>query len=130
MSYSRNITDAGFQAICDHPLLKELNISRCEGITDHGLRDVKNLTNLESLDMNLCSNITDVGFQAVCDLPLLKKLNISGCEEITDHGLHGVKNLTNLETLRMRYCRNITDVGIREVNFSNPNVAISEYQLF
>ena len=56
MSSCRNITDVGFQAVCDLPLLKKLHMSHCDGITDHGLSGVKNLKNIKSLNTNYCSN--------------------------------------------------------------------------
>jgi Leucine-rich repeat (LRR) protein len=87
----------------------ELNLSRSK-ITDAGLRQLKGLTALESLDLMSCRNITDAGMVHLKGMTHLHALNLSGTQ-ITDAGLVHLKGMTKLQTLAL-YHTEITDAGL------------------
>ena len=127
-------TDADLEQLRDMPELETLSLIYCEKITDAGLVHLKNLTNLQYLDLmetqitdtglvhlknltNLQSlglmktQITDTGLVHLKDLTNLKDLGLMETQ-ITDAGLVHLKDLTNLQDLDLTGCENITDAGL------------------
>ena len=83
-------------------------------IDDRILVYVRDLENVESIDLNNCDRITDDGLVAFEKLTTLKRLDL-GCDiqssRITDAGLDHLKGLTSLTSLGLAG-RQITDAGL------------------
>src|SRR5437899_580195 len=77
-------------------------------ITDAGLQYLKNLRELEELDL-YGTRITDAGLASLKDLTALRKLNLLGAA-VTDEGLEQLSDLTKLEELNL-YRTKITNTG-------------------
>ena len=106
------ITDDGLAQLNDLTNLQYLNLSLCENITDDGLAHLKNLTNLETLYLG-GPKITDAGLVYLKELTNLQDINLSFCENITADGLVHLKDLTNLQNLDLSNCQNIMRSGKR-----------------
>jgi len=114
---------------------EEIDLYRCECITDVGLEHLKNVN---VINLNTCRSITDAG---LAHLKNVKKINL--CEtNITDAGLaylrnvkvidltrtkvhHGLKHLENAEKINLDGCRYVTDnllthlKNVKEINLNN-----------
>ena len=133
------VTDKGLQSLVGLRHLLDLGVSRCGGLSDHGLaglaavtsltrlnlRSVKHLTDeglvvcLRSLtnlrELDLSSNaLTDQCVNVVCQLPLLHKLDLSSCEKLTDQTLLGLSAVVTCPVveLDLSQCPLITDKGL------------------
>jgi hypothetical protein len=102
------ITDAGVRHLGGLTRLRYLRLYREDAlspgfqgprITSTGLVHLKNLTELESLDL-MGQDIDDVGLKHLGGLKNLKRLYASG-NGITDRGLDHLKGLTQLEDLHL-----------------------------
>jgi len=56
--------------------LKELNLSRCNNITNDELLTLSKLSNLVKLDLSYCNKITDIGINYLSKLSNLVKLDL------------------------------------------------------
>lgn len=95
LSENRNITDDGLKALKGLPGLSSLNLSSCS-ITASGLGHLSPLSKLESLNLSFCNRLTDPGLKALRSLPRLSYLDVQGCVKLTHAGLAriGRKGLT------------------------------------
>src|SRR5262249_16382505 len=102
------ITDKGLKPLGRLKELKYLRLYREDSlrpgftgprITDAGLAHLKDLTDLESLDL-MGQDITDAGLEHVKGMKNLRELNLSG-PGITDAGLEHLKGLDRLERLHL-----------------------------
>ncbi len=76
-----SLNDQGLEQIARVRALKQLMIAKNAGITDDGLRALRNLPNLSDLDVSFCSKITNSGVgYIVKGCKNLEKLVISGTE--------------------------------------------------
>lgn len=111
------ITDGGLRELKEITNLTSLNISHCCEITDVGLENLSNLIHLDSLNLSNCEKVTDIGLKNLSNLIQLDSLNISKCEKITDIGLNYVsKYLTNLKSLNIERCNKISDNSMGNLN--------------
>lgn len=85
-------TDANLAAICRQcPLLTDLNLSCCFGITNDGLGALQ-CPFLTKLNVGCNSGITSDGLAGL-QCPLLTDLDLTGCRHITKDGLAGLSSL-------------------------------------
>ncbi|XP_032667041.1 F-box/LRR-repeat protein 2-like isoform X2 [Odontomachus brunneus] len=91
--------DTALRTIATLPKLEYLNISFVLGITDNGL---KNLKNLKGLECSGCENITDNG---ICEIlvssPQLQLLDLSFCSRITNNIFKVAKVIRDNEPSKM-----------------------------
>ena len=71
------------------------------GTTDADLEQLRDMPELETLNLWGSENITDAGLAHLKGLTNLDGLGLRGCEKITDAGLAQLKDLTNLETINL-----------------------------
>ena len=64
--------------------------------------------------------ITDAGLKELKHLASLTSLNLSGCLSITDAGLKELNPLASLTFLDMSYCGEVTDAGLKESDAQAP----------
>jgi len=68
-------------------------LGKCKRITDLGLENIGNLTQLNDLNLCNCVNITDTGLEYVGKLTQLTNLDLGGCLGISHDGYHRLKTL-------------------------------------
>lgn len=114
---------------CNCPLLRSLDLSWVEGLTDSVIRDllapppdsrpgfIETKTRLRHLtEVKLAgADISDVSVRLLAHhLPLLAKLDLSHCHKVTDMGIAvlGAAKSTRLSSLDVSSCSNITDTSL------------------
>eukprot|EP01047_Picozoa_sp_COSAG01_P056790 COSAG01_NODE_6483_length_3639_cov_27.490113_1_plen_239_part_10 len=101
-----------------YPNLRNLNLSRCNQITDKELQAIAaNCTQLSSLDLSWCQQITNEGLQAIAaKFTQLSSLDLNNCYKITDAGLQALAaNCTQLSSLNLTGCSQITNEGLQAI---------------
>lgn len=110
---STGITDKGIAQLQDLTNLKALHIDHSQ-MTDQGFLALARLTKLEYLALE-CHTFSDKGLAVVDGMPGLTWLSVGGDEdhlsEITDAGLRHVEGLRNLVSLDLSFSE-ITDDGL------------------
>lgn len=106
--------------------LKHLDLTRCRGVTDKGLRAcVNNVPYLEGLQLSKCSNITDVSLnELIPTMPNLSHLDLEELDALPNSVLQTLANSPcnkNIRHLSISYCEDLGDVGMLPVlkNCSN-----------
>ncbi|KAL2317408.1 hypothetical protein Fmac_031284 [Flemingia macrophylla] len=121
--------------------LKELNLSKCAGVTDENLSflvqthkdlekiditccgrithaSISSITNsclrLTSLRMESCSMVSREGFLFIGQCQLLEELDVTDTE-IDDQGLLSISRCTKLSNLKLGICLMITDIGLKHI---------------
>ncbi|MAV35037.1 MAG: hypothetical protein CMJ59_06220, partial [Planctomycetaceae bacterium] len=92
-------------------------------ITDAGLVHLTGLTDLQTLDLTLCTNVTDAGLVHLQGRTTLEYLNLNGTG-VTDAGLAHLAGLTKLQSISLP--KQITDAGIAELQKALPNCTIEK----
>jgi hypothetical protein len=93
--------------------LKYLVLTHCDNITYQSFIHLKNLLQLESLNLyhSAIENIDD-GLIYLQDLTKLKELNLSRCFRTTDKALVYLKQIKSLKILDISYCEGISDQSL------------------
>ena len=110
---SYDITDAGLKDLRNMPNLASLDLSLCIYITDEGLKELGGLSCLTSLRLVSCDGITDEGLKGLGHMPNLTSLNLPSCSKVTDAVLKDLGHMTKLTSLDLRLCFKITDAGLK-----------------
>jgi F-box/leucine-rich repeat protein 2/20 len=100
--------------------LKELSLSKCQGVTDAGVVGVvAACTGLQKLDLTCCREITNVALEAIAtNCKGLLSLKMENCLLVTSEGLVLIgRNCFHLEELDLTDC-NLDDNG-KSFRFSN-----------
>jgi F-box/leucine-rich repeat protein 2/20 len=97
--------------------LKRLDLTRCRGISDPGVRKlVHNIPEIEDLRLSKCRGIFDETLtQLLPTMPVLAHLDVEGLEELTDtvlHSLAGSRCARHLRHLNVTDCENMGDIGM------------------
>ena len=103
---------AGNPATISHPWFGQVDPGKL-GVSDAGLAHLKQLENLQHLDLN-GTQITDAGLAELKTLKNLQKLLIGYNEKMTGTGLAELKDLKNLQHLDLIHC-GITDDGAKRL---------------
>jgi hypothetical protein len=115
------MTDAGMKDLRDWTNLPEVCFSRCNCVTDAGLAHLVEMPALEGLCM-LSTTFTDAGLVHVGKMHRLEWLAISRVP-ITDAGLEHLKPLANLQRLSI-YRTRVTQRGIDQLQQALPHCEI------
>jgi hypothetical protein len=147
LSYS-SVTDAGIRGLELIPVLEELNLHRCNQITDvgflqncralkkldlsytpvtnGGIRGLELIFTLEELNLFWCRQISDVSFLRSCRA--LTKLDLSNTS-VGDAGIRGLELIPTLEDLKLSDCSRMLDVSclrscpaLKKLHLSNTSV--------
>jgi F-box/leucine-rich repeat protein 2/20 len=97
--------------------LKRLDLTRCRGITDPGVRKlVHSIPEIEDLRLPKCRGIFDETLtQLLPTTPVLAHLDVEGLEELTDTVLHSLASsrcARRLRHLNVTDCKNMGDTGM------------------
>lgn len=100
--------------------LKHLDLTRCRGITDQGVRTfANNLPFLEGLNLSRCTGILDATLtELLPTVPLLSHLDLEELEDLTNIVLQTLANspcAKRLRHLSISYCENLGDTGMLPV---------------
>lgn len=100
--------------------LKHLDLTRCRGITDVGVKKLTgNLPLLEGLQLSKCHVLTDDAFTTVLPtLPVLTHLDIEELDGLTNEVLKTLATAMcapHLRHLCISYCENLGDAGMLPV---------------
>ncbi|KAG8624900.1 hypothetical protein KVT40_006651 [Elsinoe batatas] len=100
--------------------LKHLDLSRCRGVTDIGLRAcVNNVENIEGLQLSKCSTLTDASLDdLIPTMPNLTHLDLEELDQLTNGSLQTLANspcAPHLRHLSISYCENLGDTGMLPV---------------
>lgn len=117
-------------SLATKPKLQFLYLSGCSELPDSELENMwAALKTLHELDLWRCQRITDVGLAGIRMLPSLRKLNLSNCPLLTNDTLSSISRLPNLQRLNIAGCVSITDLShltssqkgppLREINASS-----------
>ncbi|XP_047498108.1 F-box protein At3g58530-like isoform X3 [Penaeus chinensis] len=137
------MTDLAVLSVCQHLThIKKLNLRRCQGITENGIRALRQLKHLEELNISHLDAVTSESVEEalgkephpslkllnVASLPLSWKtvvniaaslpnltfLDVSMCTGgINDKSVQAIcKSLTKLQTLNLSGCTAVTDIGL------------------
>jgi F-box/leucine-rich repeat protein 2/20 len=100
--------------------LKHLDLTRCRGITDQGVRTfVNNIPEIEGLQLSKCHGILDATLTDLLPTtPLLTHLDLEELEDLTNVVLQCLSNAPCAKRLRhlsISYCENLGDTGMLPV---------------
>ena len=107
--------------------LKHLDLTRCRGITDQGVRTlVNNVPDLEGLQLAKCQGILDATLTDLLPtVPMLTHLDLEECEDLTNAFLQCLAHAPcarRLQHLGISYCENLGDTGMIPVMKSCTNL--------
>jgi F-box/leucine-rich repeat protein 2/20 len=97
--------------------LKHLDLTRCRGISDRGVRTfVNNIPEIEGLQLSKCNGILDETLtQLFPTTPMLTHLDLEELEALTNAVPQSLANspcAKRLRHLSVSYCENIGDIGM------------------
>lgn len=107
----------GLSGIAGLRNLKSLSI---ENTTTFGmdcvLKDIsKNCFYLDNLNISRCEYVTDIGMQSLSALPNLQTLSINRLNRITSKSLKAISSCKNLKFLSVEECSNVDNSGLLDV---------------
>ncbi len=103
--------------------LQMLSLYYCNQITDDGLVNLADMTQLETLDLSGCS-ITGSGFECLKNLQQLHTLKLFTCNQLVDANLMLLSDLTQLKTLDVDGCLSIGVETVQELQKALPECKI------
>ncbi|PQO48215.1 COR domain-containing protein, partial [Blastopirellula marina] len=106
------IENEGLAHLKELKQLQTLDLSGCERIENEGLALLKELKQLNTLDLSWCKRIENEGLAHLKELKQLQTLNLSGCKQIESAGLAHLKDLKQLQTLHLGGCGRIESAGL------------------
>ncbi|XP_032238115.2 F-box/LRR-repeat protein 2 [Nematostella vectensis] len=94
--------------------LEFLDVSHCTCITDKGLCAIYGLSDLLTLNINMCIEVTDATLVNVSrHLRSLRELSFNGCSLVTDTGVIAIaQGLSQLQTLDASKCDGVSDLSV------------------
>ena len=100
--------------------LKHLDLTRCRGLTDQGVRTfVNNIPEIEGLQLSKCHGILDATLTDLLPTtPMLTHLDLEELEDLTNVVLQCLSNspcAKRLRHLSISYCENLGDTGMLPV---------------
>ncbi|PKO12497.1 MAG: hypothetical protein CVU39_23715 [Chloroflexi bacterium HGW-Chloroflexi-10] len=90
LSENRNLGNAGMRWVKDMTQLYSLNLSAC-GLNDRGLDPILQMRHLKRLDLSYCVRLTDVGIKKLTVMRNLEELDLHGIPKITNAGIRWVE---------------------------------------
>ena len=130
-----SVDDEGMRILCDMECLEELEVGKCENVTDegmvmfgkigrlkklffwecgigkNGLKWAGGMRSLVHLEIDSCDNLTDEGMGVMGKMEWLEYLQIEMCEGVTNEGLKLLGGLRELRTLHIGGCDRFSDEG-------------------
>jgi len=122
------ITDEGLSRLSgiDLPLLEQLDLGHCAGITDAGLAHAGTMHQVSYLSLMACARITDAGLSHLMGMRNLTGLDLRGCDGITDRGLQTLATKIGWHRILLGGCKNITADGVARLQTTAPNADVAK----
>jgi len=124
--------DPEIDVLTDRPIvpprkLKHLDLTRCRGISDDGLRYIiGNVPEIEGLQLSKCRGVIDATLiELLPTTPKLTHLDLEELEDLTNLFLDTLAHSPCIKTLRhlnISFCENISDVGMIPVIQAGTNL--------
>lgn len=91
-------------------MVRRLNLSHCHHLSDVAMAALlEKCTLLKDLDITDCNNLTDTSIQALCNCTSMTRLNVRRCTLLSDASIKTLsKHCVLLRYLNIRSCDNIT----------------------
>jgi hypothetical protein len=86
-----------------------LDLRGSQQLTDKGLMQLSDLSNLEVAKLDGCFSIQGKGLVAFSKSNRLHSLSLANCRRLSDEALINISHLDSLETLSLHGCRCLTD---------------------
>ncbi|CAI6333170.1 unnamed protein product [Periconia digitata] len=128
--------DSEIDVLTDRPIvpprrLKHLDLTRCRGITDIGIKTLAgNVPLLEGLQLSKCHNLTDDAFTTLIPtLPVLTHLDMEELDSLTNEVLKSLARspcVTHLQHLCISYCELLGDSGMLPILKACPSLTSLE----
>ena len=113
LGYSHAVSDRSLRVVAEAaPRLVELDVANCRLLTDGGLENLVQLTQLRRLNLSRCVQVTDAGIARLVQCPKLADLNVSYCDQLTDAALVHISHLPELQVLDIAGCWRLTFRGL------------------
>ena len=100
-------------------MLRQLELTRCEQLTDDALARITVCASLQLLDLSYCTGLTDGALAHVATLRSLQILSIESCARLTDNALSHLPALPQLHSLSVSFCA-FTDYGLQYLTHCAP----------
>jgi hypothetical protein len=115
---AKGITDAGCGILAELPLLSLLHLSSCLRVTDEGLRKLATAKGLKTLILASVGGgeISDRGFLALKDLPNLEELNLWSIGRFSNEGVAQLRGFPRLHKLLLAYLPKVDDAGLQSLS--------------
>jgi Leucine Rich repeat len=110
-SHTARVTDAGLKNLKELKGLRTLDLGKCQ-VTDAGLKELRELNKLEVLMLD-STKVSDAGLKELKDLKRLHTLDLDNTK-ITDDGLKELKGLKELQVLSLVDTK-VTDAGLKHL---------------
>lgn len=120
LSLSVRLTDPSLLEICRTlNQLKILKLRRCRAITDFSIKEIRNLAQLQCLDISECDAITSRGFIegiASNTNPCMLELHVSALNICELAVIKLTESMMNLRLLDLSFCKNaVTNLAIQMI---------------
>jgi Leucine-rich repeat (LRR) protein len=107
------VTDKGMRHLKEVKSLQSLNLQNANGVTDKGLNELKELTNLRELNLS-GTGITGKGLEYLSGLKELRTLDLRWTD-LTDASLKPLAEQKRLQVLNL-ICEQVTDEGLKHLS--------------
>lgn len=120
ISPSRNLSEPEWDAIIGVAKERKIAAFHTNGfMSDDVLKRISELSHITNLNLEGARDVTDDGVQHLRNMPQLEHLDLSEYPggKLTDRGLEALRYLPNLRSLKMVWQRGISDAGIANLKF-------------
>jgi hypothetical protein len=117
----KQIGDPTLELLQNSHHLRRLDLNRCYYITDQGLSNLSQLTQLQHLELGECSDhpglgdgtqMTDAGLKQLSGLTNLEYLSLTNWSDLSNDGLKHLQNMHKLKELKLIGCHQLTDAAV------------------
>jgi hypothetical protein len=113
LDFNTRVSDASMPTIAKMTKLRVLRFHGARGVTDAGITAIRDLRELENLQLGYAS-LTDAGMATIARFANLKTLDLQNTQ-ITDVGMSHLEGLKKLTWIALRGDRKVTSAGLRHV---------------
>jgi hypothetical protein len=116
---STDLTDRGLLQLCDLTQLEVAKLDNCHGLVGYGLLALSSSRHLHTLSLANCRRLTDEAVISVSHLTGIRALVLDGCRCLTNRSMTALQELTDLRKLGLSQCDLITDQGLEPLESLN-----------
>jgi len=110
---SHGLTDTGLRHLRNLYVLEIARFDNCHSIVGDGMCILSSSQRLHTLSLANCRRLTDKGIMNISHLKSLEALSLDGCRCLTDRSLAAISGLLLLKKLDISQCDLVTDDGLR-----------------